>query len=472
MEEKKFVKGLGLLESITIVVGSMIGSGIFIVPSIMAGYIQSPKLIILLWIIGGIFTIFGALSYGELSAAMPKAGGQYVFLREAYSPLLGFLFGWTSFLVIQTGLIAAVAVAFAKYFGIFFPFISEHIAVLSMSLFGKIFIVTSAQIVAILSIIILTAINYVGVKAGAFVQNLFTLLKVLAVVALIVLAFVCSKGSFANITTSVSPLIPETIKMGFLAAMAVAISKALFAYDAWNTVTFAAEEVKEPHKNLPIALVFGTGIVTILYVLATTAYFYLLPIHAAAGVAENRIAAVAAQIIFGHVGLYLISAAILISTFGCNNGLILGGARIYYGMAQDKLFFKGAGEIHSKYHVPAKSLIYQCVWASLLTLSGTYSDLLTYATFASILFAAMTVFGLFILRKKSPELDKPFKVKGYPYVPIIYILIALAFLIYVVQGDPVNSGKGLVLILLGLPVYFYWKGKNSRVKGQESSIKK
>lgn len=459
MEEKKLVKGLGLLESVTIVVGSMIGSGIFIVPSIMAGYIQSPKLIILLWIIGGIFTIFGALSYGELSAAMPKAGGQYVFLREAYSPFWGFLFGWTSFLVIQTGLIAAVAVAFAKYFGIFFPQISEHIAVLSLPLFGKMFIVSTAQIVAILSIIILTVINYFGVKSGAFVQNLFTFLKVIAVALLIVLAFFCSKGSFANIAASVKPLIPETVKMGLLAAMAVAISKALFAYDAWNTVTFAAEEVKDPRKNLPLALVLGTGIVTVLYVLATTAYFYLIPVSAAAGVAENRIAAVAAQIIFGAPGLLFISAAILISTFGCNNGLILGGARIYYGMAKDKLFFKGAGEIHPKYHVPAKSLIYQCIWASILTLSGTYSDLLTYATFASILFATMTVFGLFILRKKYPELNKHFKVKGYPYVPIVYILIALAFLIYVVQGDPINSGKGLVIILLGLPAYWWWKRK-------------
>lgn len=461
MEEKKekLVKNLGLTEAVALVVGSMIGSGIFIAPSIMASFIQSPKIIILLWIIGGVFTIFGALSYGELSAAMPKAGGQYVFLREAYSPVLGFLFGWTSFLVIQTGLIAAVAVAFAKYFGIFFPVISEHIAVLSIPLFGKVFAVTTAQITAILSIIILTAINYFGVKAGAFVQNLFTFLKVLAVVLLIGLAFICSKGSFVNIAMDAKPLIPEVLKIGFMAAMAVALSKALFAYDAWNTVTFAAEEVKEPHKNLPLALVLGTGIVTALYVLATAAYFYLIPVQAAAAVGENRIAAAAAQIIFGPVGLYFISAAILISTFGCNNGLILGGARIYYGMAQDKLFFKGAKDVHPKYHVPTKALIYQCVWASLLTLSGTYSDLLTYTTFASILFAMMTVFGLFILRKKFPDINKHFKVKGYPFVPIIYILIALAFLIYVVQGDPVNSGKGLVIILLGLPVYWWWQGK-------------
>lgn len=462
--EIKLIKGLGLIDATAIVIGSMIGSGVFIVPSIMAGLIQSPGIIILIFVMGGILTIFGALCYGELSAAMPHSGGQYVFLKKAYSPIFGFLFGWASFFVIQSGLVAAVAVAFAKYLGVFFPSISEHIAVLSFPLFGKIFAISSAQIIAIISIIILTVINCYGVKAGAFVQNLFTFFKVLAIFLLIGLAFLCSKGSFVNIVTSVKPLIPETLKLTFWAAMAVAMSKSLFAYDGWTTGTFAAEEVKEPQKNLPIALILGTSIVTIIYVLATAAYFYLFNVQAAALVPDNRIAASAAQVIFGPVGLYFISAAILISTFGCNNGLILGGARVYYGMAKDGLFFKGAGEVDSKHHVPANALIYQGIWACLLTLSGTYSDLLTYVTFASILFTAMTVVGVFILRKKEPHMPRPYKVTGYPLVPIVYILIALAFLIYVVIGDPRNSGIGFVLILLGLPVYFYWKGKKNRVK--------
>ncbi|MFA5812278.1 MAG: APC family permease, partial [bacterium] len=240
------------------------------------------------------------------------------------------------------------------------------------------------------------------------------------------------------------------------------ISKALFAFDGWTTGTFAAEEVRNPQRNLPIALILGTTIVTVIYVLATLAYFYLFPVQDAAAVADNRIAAAAAQAIIGPAGLYFISAAILISTFGCNNGLILGGARVYYGMARDRLFFKGAAEIHPRYHVPAKALLYQGIWASILTLTGTYSDLLTYVAFGSILFTALAVIGLIILRRKRPELVRPYRVTGYPFVPILYIAIALAFLVYIVQGDPANSGKGLVLILLGIPVYFIWRSKRAR----------
>ena len=462
MQAKDLVKGLGALDATSIVVGSMIGSGVFIVPSIMAGIVQSPLVILLLFAVGGTLTICGALCYGELSAAMPKSGGQYVFLKEAYSPLFGFLFGWTSFLVIQSGLVAAVAVAFAKYLGIFLPAVSEHAAIVSLSLWGKGFTISTAQVVAMISIIILTAVNSFGIRAGALVQNLFTFLKVAAIFLLIGLAFVSSNGSFANVTASATPLIPETVKAGFLAAMAIAISKALFAFDGWTTGTFAAEEVRNPQRNLPIALILGTTIVTVIYVLATLAYFYLFPVQDAAAVADNRIAAAAAQAIIGPAGLYFISAAILISTFGCNNGLILGGARVYYGMARDRLFFKGAAEIHPRYHVPAKALLYQGIWASILTLTGTYSDLLTYVAFGSILFTALAVIGLIILRRKRPELVRPYRVTGYPFVPILYIAIALAFLVYIVQGDPANSGKGLVLILLGIPVYFIWRSKRAR----------
>ncbi|MFA4875173.1 MAG: amino acid permease, partial [bacterium] len=285
MQAKDLVKGLGALDATSIVVGSMIGSGVFIVPSIMAGIVQSPLVILLLFAVGGTLTICGALCYGELSAAMPKSGGQYVFLKEAYSPLFGFLFGWTSFLVIQSGLVAAVAVAFAKYLGIFLPAVSEHAAIVSLSLWGKGFTISTAQVVAMISIIILTAVNSFGIRAGALVQNLFTFLKVAAIFLLIGLAFVSSNGSFANVTASATPLIPETVKAGFLAAMAIAISKALFAFDGWTTGTFAAEEVRNPQRNLPIALILGTTIVTVIYVLATLAYFYLFPVQDAAAVA-------------------------------------------------------------------------------------------------------------------------------------------------------------------------------------------
>lgn len=463
MTQRSLVQGLGLIDATAIVVGSMIGSGVFIVPSIMASIVQSPLMILLLFAIGGALTICGALCYGELSAAMPHSGGQYVFLKEAYSPLLGFLFGWTSFLVIQSGLIAAVAVAFAKYLGVFLPAVSEHDALVTIPLLGSTFAISTAQVVAMFSIILLTVINSLGIKAGALVQNLFTFLKVAAIFLLIALAFFSSKGSFLNITSPETSLLPATIKTGFLATMAIAISKALFAFDGWTTGTFAAEEVKNPQRNLPLALILGTAAVTVIYMLTTAAYFYLFPVQNAAAIADNRIAAAAAQTIFGPIGLFFISAAILISTFGCNNGLILGGARVYYGMARDRLFFKSAADIHPQYQVPVKALLYQGIWASILTLTGTYSDLLTYVAFGSVLFTALTVIGLMVLRRKQPNLARPYRVIGYPFVPILYIAIALAFLVYIIQGDPLNSGKGIVLILLGIPIYFIWHGKRTRV---------
>jgi len=462
------VRGLNLLSATTLVVGSALGSGIFIAPSLMAGVIMSPSIILMLWILAGIFTLFGAMSYGELSASMPKAGGQYVFLKEAYSPLWGFLYGWTVFTVIQTGLIAAVAVAFAKYLGSFIPYLSEHTVLFSISLGKYVLAFNSAQGAGILSIILLTSINCFGIRIGAWVQNIFTFLKVAAVVLLIVLGFALGKGSFNNFLPLFTPVIPPGVQLGLFAALAVAMSKALFAYDGWSTVTFTAEEVKEAHHNLPRSMIMGTVIVTLLYALATAVYFYLVPVAKAAAVADNRIAAAAAQVIFGEAGLLIISAAVLISTFGCNNGLILGGPRVYYAMARDGLFFKGLTAIHHKYHVPVNALAWQGVWACILTLSGTYSDLLTYIAFASVLFNLMTVIGVFILRKKQPDLPRPYRTFGYPLTPIIYTLIGLSFLVFILQGDPVNSLKGLGIILLGLPL-FYWFHLGRNV-GQDQPI--
>ncbi|MDQ7823058.1 MAG: amino acid permease [Candidatus Eremiobacteraeota bacterium] len=455
--EVGFIRGIDLISATTIVVGSMIGSGIFIAPSLMAGYIESPGIIILLWVIGGIFTLCGALSYAELAASMPHAGGQYVFLKEAYRPQLGFLYGWTVFLVIQTGFIAAVAVAFAKYLGIFIPCLSEKVILFSIPLGAGAFSFNSAQAAGIISIIVLTVINCFGVKTGALVQNVFTFLKVGAVLLLIIFGFSMGKGNTANFMPLFEPVIPSALKMGLFAALAVALSKALFAYDAWTTVTFAAEEVHEPQKNLPLSLIVGALIVTFLYTGATAVYFFLVPIKAAAAVPDNRIAAAAAEVIFGPVGLYLISAAVIISTFGCNNGLILGGPRVYYAMAKDRLFFQSLAKLHPRYRAPVNALIIQGAWSCVLTLTGSYSNLLTYTAFASVLFNVLTVVGLFILRKKNPDLHRPYLVHGYPFIPVLYILIGVAFLFYVVQGAPGDSLKGLAIILVGLPVYYWFR---------------
>ncbi|MFH0800783.1 MAG: amino acid permease [bacterium] len=464
--ESGLLKGLTLTSATTIVVGSMIGSGIFIAPSIMAGIIQSPGIILSLWLLAGLFTLFGAVSYGELSAMLPRAGGQYVFLREAYSPMLGFLYGWTVFFVIQTGFIAAVAVAFAKYLGVFIPSLSENVILFSLALGGHTFALNSAQLVGIASIILLSVINCFGIHTGAMVQNVFTFLKVLAVILLIILGFTIGKGSFTNFANFFQPVLPAGLKMGLFAAMAVALSKALFAYDAWNTVTFTAEEVKEAPKNLPRALILGALVTMLIYTLVTAVYFYLIPAAAAAAIPDNRIAAAAAKIIFGEPGLIFIAAAILVSTFGCNNGLILGGPRVYFAMAKDGLFFKPLARLHSTSRTPVNALIWQGAWACLLTLTGTYSDLLTYVTFASVLFNALTVFGLFILRKKQPDLHRPYKTHGYPWIPAIYILIALAFVVFILQGDPINSLKGLALILIGLP-FFYWFHIGKKAAGDQ-----
>jgi APA family basic amino acid/polyamine antiporter len=453
-------RSLTLFDATTLVIGSMIGSGIFIAPSLMAGYVQSPGLIALLWIIGGVLTVFAGLSYAELSAAMPRAGGQYVFLKEAYGRLWAFLYGWTLFLVIQTGFIAAVAVAFSKYLGIFIPLFSENNILFSLGGFS----VSSVQIAAIVSIILLTLINTLGVKLGAVVQNIFTVTKVAALVFLIVVGFSSAVGSIENYKPFFTPVVPEALKMTFLAAFAVAMSKALFAYDAWNSVTFTAAEIQNPQKNLPRALVIGTLVTAVIYTLTTMAYMYVVPVGSMAVVADNRIAAEVARVLMGPVGLIFITSAILVSTFGCNNGLILAGPRVYYAMARDKLFFPKVGTIHPKFKTPMISLVFQCVWSCILTLTGSYSDLLTYTAFASLLFNVLTISGLFILRKKRPDLERPYKTFGYPVIPIIYILVAVFFIVYIFIGDFRNSFFGLVIILSGFPVYYYMKSKEKNNK--------
>ena len=448
------VRGLGLLDATTLIVGSVIGSGIFVAPSIMAGYVQDPALLLGLWVVGGILTLFGALAYGELAAAMPRAGGQYVFLSKAFSPLWGFLYGWTFLLAINTGFVAAVSVAFAKYLGVFLPGVSEEVALFTLGRFRF----TTAQAVGLVVIVALTYLNIRGLRTGAWVQNVFTVAKVAGVAVLVVLAVGSGRGSAANLAAADGlPLGPEGVKLGLFAAMAVAMSKALFAYDAWYSITFAAEEVKDPERTLPRALVLGTIGVTVVYCSAVAVYLYMVPIGEMFAVRDNRIAAEAASRALGPAGEAFVAVAILISTFGCVNGLTLAGPRVVYAMARDGLFFKKMGEIHAQYRTPARALVLHGVVAAALTLTGTYSDLLTLTAFSSLLFNILTVVGLFVLRRREPGLQRPYRAVGYPVLPALYVVVSAFFLVYILIGDPRNSGLGLVLTLAGLPAYLYWR---------------
>jgi APA family basic amino acid/polyamine antiporter len=448
------VRGLGLLDATLLIVGSVIGSGIFFAPSIMAGYLQSPGLLLGLWVVGGLLTLAGALSYAELAAAMPRAGGQYVFLSEAFSPLFGFLYGWTLLLAINTGFVAAVAVAFAKTLGFFLPGVGEEHVLFST--LGVTF--TTAQLVALAVIAVLTWLNVTGLRTGAAVQNLFTIAKLSALGALVVLAVVTAKGSAANFRPLAGlALGPAGLRVGLFAALAGAMSKALFSYDSWYTVTFAAEEVKDPERNLPRSLIAGTLGITVAYAATVGVYLYMVPIGEMAAVTENRIGTEAAVRMIGPAGGAFIAVAILLSTFGCVNGLTLAGARVVFAMARDGLFFRGAGCVHPGHRTPAKALLLHGLVAGVWTLTGTYSDLLTMTAFTSLLFNVLTVAGLFVLRRRRPDLRRPYRVWGYPVVPLLFVAVALFFLVYMPVADPRNTGLGLLLTAAGVPAYLYWR---------------
>ena len=442
---------LGVFTATTILVGSMIGSGIFIAPSIMAGYIASPGLWMGLWLLGGGLTLLGALSYAELAAMMPSAGGQYVFLREAFGPRVAFLYGWTFFLVIQTGFNAAVAIGFAKFLGGVGLRAGEADVVLAIGGFT----LSRAQLVAAAVLGVLTAINARGLREGALVQNVFTVLKVGAIALLALSAFASGKGSPSHFASSPGGLAlgPRGIELGLFGAMGVAMSKALFAYDAWNTVTFAAGEVREPQRNLPRALVAGTVTTTVVYLAACAAYLYVLPLDRMAAVAENRVAADVASAILGPAGVTAVSLAILVSTFGCANGLILSGARVLYAMASDGVFFQAAGRVDARRQTPSGALALQGAWSVVLAVSGTYDRLLTYVTFASLGFNALTVVALVVLRRTRPSAARPYRTWGYPVTPALYLAGALFFLVYIFAGDPRDACAGLVLVAIGWPAY-------------------
>jgi APA family basic amino acid/polyamine antiporter len=463
-------RGLTLLDATMLVLGSMIGSGIFIVSADIARTMGSPGWLLLVWLVTGVVTLFGALSYGELAAAMPHAGGQYVFLREALGPLTGFLYGWTLFLVIQTGTIAAVAVAFARFLGVFLPGVSPDVF-LSLGHVpmpgGEIELGLSPQrVVAILAVGILTYVNTRGLHEGKWVQNAFTFAKTVGLLGLIALSITVGRNAEAIARNFGDVFAGAPSGTALVLAFGAAMVGSLFSSDAWNNVTFAAAEVRHPERNLPLSLALGTGAVTLLYLLANVGYLMVLTLEEIQSAPQDRVATLAMQHVFGASGLYLMAGAILISTFGCINGLILAGARVYFAMARDGLFFERAGRISPKTHVPVWALWVQGAWTAFLTLTGTYGQLLDYVIFAALLFYALTTLALFRLRATRPEMERPYRAVGYPVVPGLYMLSAAAIALILLVAKPVYTVSGLFLVLLGIPVYFLWR-RSARLAGSQ-----
>jgi APA family basic amino acid/polyamine antiporter len=466
-----FRRSLNLFDATAIVIGSMIGSGIFIVSADMARTLGSPGWLLAAWLIAGLMTLMAAVSFGELASMMPKAGGIYVYLREAYSPLGGFLYGWTLFLVIQCGSIAAIAMAFGKFTGVMLPWVSEENIWLDLG-FTRFHTV---HIVAIASIAFLTWMNTRGIRTGKALQNSFTYTKLLVLAAFIVagLAYASESGAISINMDIFWEALPQSGSGGaslsgfaLLAALATSMVGALFTYDAWYNLTFTSGEVINPKRNVPLGMALGTLIVTIVYLLTNIVYLYALPLRGdpqGSGIIEkgiqfatdDRVGTAAMSGIFGEYSALIMAAFIVFSTFGCNNGLILTGARVYYAMALDGLFFRKAGTLNSR-GVPAIGLIIQGVWASALCLSGTYTDLLDYVIFAVLLFFVLTILGIFVLRKKKPEVERPYKAPGYPLLPALYIILAGFILIILLIYKPLYTWPGLAIVLMGVPVYYLW----------------
>jgi APA family basic amino acid/polyamine antiporter len=483
-----FVKAMTLTDATMLVAGSMIGSGIFIVSASMARILPSPLWMMLAWVLSGVMTLLGALAYGELAAMYPKAGGQYVFLRESMGSLMGFLYGWTFFVVIQTGTIAAVAVAFGRFLGVLIPSIGPERfgwfpqADVCVAALGCTDPATAIQIgltpqrlVGLLSIAVLTWVNLRGVREGKMVQTTLTVVKTGALALLILLGLTLGRSAsaltanFSNGSFVGQWSLTSTLVVAFGAAMV----GSLFSSDAWNSVTFAAAEVKNPSRNLPLALVMGTGLVSLLYILANLSYLSVLPYdglpEGATAVArgirhatQDRVATAVAETIFGPSGAVLMAGAILVSTFGCNNGLILSGARVLYAMARDGLFFRRAGTLNSN-NVPAFALVVQSIWTAILCLTGTYGQLLNYVIFAALLFYVFTTAGLFLLRRKRPDAERPYRAVGYPVLPALYIVLCCAVMMLLLLSPTTRteSISGLVLVLIGIPVFYLWR----RVEG-------
>jgi APA family basic amino acid/polyamine antiporter len=480
--DTEFTRGLGLFDATMVVVGSMIGSGIFIVSADMARLIGSPGWLLVAWIVTGVLTITAALSYGELAAMMPRAGGQYVYLREAFSPMWGFLYGWTLFMVIQTGTIAAVAVAFARFLGLLVPAISENVYLIPPVHLSSGYAVSlsTAQLTGVVMIGLLTWTNTRGLEYGKVIQNIFTTAKTGAVLALIVVGILAGwnagavSANFGDLWTprgqvDIVPGLSAVTTFGLFVAICVAQTGSLFSSDAWNNITFTAGEVRDPRKNIPLSLALGTIIVISLYLLANLAYLVTLPLAAIQNAPFDRVATATLNVVFPGLGAAIMAFGIMISTFGCTNGLVLAGARAYYAMARDGVFFQRAGELNSA-KVPAWGLAIQGIWAAALVLPRTfnpetqaygnlYSNLLDYVISAALIFYILTIAGVFRLRATRPDAARPYKAFGYPVVPALYILGASAVLVVLFAYRTATTWPGLIIVLLGVPVYFVWHRK-------------
>ncbi|WP_338840958.1 APC family permease [Flavobacterium ginsenosidimutans] len=465
-EKNNFKRSLGLLDATMIVAGSMIGSGIFIVSADIIRNVGSAGALLLIWLFTGFLTIAAALSYGELSSMFPKAGGQYVYLKEAFNSLTGFLYGWSFFAVIQTGSIAAVGVAFSKFAAYVFPSLSEKNIIIDLNFLQ----ISAAQLTSIILVVFLTYINTRGVKEGKMIQTIFTLVKLIALFGLIIFGFtLAAKADIwkANWSTGFSvnkiegnTLVPYS-GFAIMGALAASLVGSLFSSDSWNNVTFIAGEIKNPSKNIGRSLFLGTLIVTVIYIATNMMYLSVLSINEIANAENDRVGVVASQHIFGSSGTYIIAILLMISTFGCNNGLILSGARVYHTMAKDGLFFKKLAHLN-KNGVPEKALWIQCIWASVLCLSGKYNELLDYVIFVVLIFYILTIAGIFRLRKTKPDLDRPYKAIGYPILPFIYIVAALTICIMLLIYKYNSSIPGLAIVLLGIPIYYYFVNKGNK----------
>ena len=460
-ERTEFVRALSRLDATALVVGSMIGSGIFIVSADIVRQVQSPGLLLLVWGLSGIITVLGALTFTELAGMFPRAGGQYVYLREGVSPLVGYLYGWTLFMVIQTGTIAAVAVAFARFTAVFWPALSPDVFVgVRVELpSGPIEVGLSWQrLLAFASILVLTWINVRGVKTAALIQTSLTAIKIASLAALDRAGATIGRNADAVAANFGAGFWPAGgIPVHFWPAIGAAMVGSLFAMDAWNNVGFAAGEMRNPTSDLGFAMQSGVLCVVLLYLLANVAYLLVLPAEAIAEAPQDRVGTAALQAMFGEPGLYLMALAIMISTFGCNNGMILAGARVYYAMAEDGLFFRGAAKLHPHFRTPARALWFQALWASVLCLSGTYSQLLDYVIIAALLFYLLTAIGLFLLRRRRPEAERPNLCPGYPWLPAAYLLLTALVVVNLLVQKPQYTWPGLMIVALGVPVYFAWR---------------
>jgi APA family basic amino acid/polyamine antiporter len=459
---RDFKQNIGLLDATMIVAGSMIGSGIFIVSAEITRNVGSAGLLLFMWLLAGVITIIAALSYGELSAMFPKAGGMYVYLREAYSPLVGFLYGWTFFTIIQTGTIAAVGVAFAKFTSYIIPGVGEDNILFSLGSVN----VAASQLLSIGVIVFLTYINSLGIKNGVVIQTTLTVIKIVSILVLIVFGFLWGAdaavweanwkdgwnlSSLAKNESGITNI--PLVGLAAFSAIAIAMKGSLFSCDSWHNISFIAGEVKNPKRNIGLSLVLGTVLVTGVYLLVNIMYLTVVPLDQIAFAKSDRVGVVASELIFGSYGTMLIAVMIMISTFGCNNGLIIAGARVYYTMAKDQLFFPKAG-ILNKFYVPANSLWMQCVWASVLCLTGKYNDLLALVIFGVLIFYVLTILGIFILRRTRPDAVRPYKAFGYPVLPALYIVTATILAILLLIFETNFTLPGLAIILLGIPVYY------------------